>query len=76
MNLSDCKFFFAIILLGALIYGVAFSWNNWSRYPWRHRKPDPGPGYIVVPKDTPGARPIDEVKMQVERERMRNRDRD
>src|SRR5205823_6654560 len=48
MNFSDCKFFLAILLVGALVYAVAFPWN-WSRYPWARRKPDPGPGYIIVP---------------------------
>ena len=74
MNFSDCKFFLALALVIALVYAVAFPWN-WSRYPWKRRPPDPGPGYIIVPKDYPGARPLDEVKAQVERERLRNRDR-
>ena len=74
MNLSDLKFFVILAILGVVLYAVIFPWN-WSRYAWKRRPPDPGPGYIIVPKDTPGARPVDEVKAQVERERLRNRDR-
>ena len=61
MNLSDCKFFIILALVVVLVYAVAFPWN-WSRYPWIRRPPPKGPGYIIVPKDTPGARPLSEFK--------------
>jgi hypothetical protein len=61
MNFSDVKFFLIIAVIGVLVYAIAFPWN-WSRYPWVHRPPPSGPGYIIVPKDYPGARPLDEVR--------------
>jgi hypothetical protein len=61
MNFSDCKFFLALAVLGVIVYAVAFPWN-WSRYPWAHRPPPPGPNYIIVPKDYPGAKPLDQIK--------------
>jgi hypothetical protein len=60
MNFSDCKFFFVIAVVGIIVYAIAYPWN-WSRYPWQHREV-PRPKYIIVPKDYPGARPLDEIK--------------
>ena len=64
MNLSDLKFFVILAILGVVLYAVIFPWN-WSRYPWVRRNPPKGPGYIIVPKDYPGARPLEEVRDRV-----------
>jgi hypothetical protein len=61
MNLSDCKFFLILAVIGVIAYSIAFPWG-WSRYSWTRRPAPSGPGYIIVPKNYPGARPLDEVK--------------
>ncbi len=61
MNFSDCKFFLIIAVIFIIVYSVAYPWG-WSRYPWARRGPDAGPGYIIVPRNYPGARPLDEVR--------------
>jgi hypothetical protein len=61
MNFSDCKFFLVLVVIGIVVYAVAFPWN-WSSYPWARRPGPQPPNYIIVPKNYPGARPLDEIK--------------
>jgi hypothetical protein len=60
MNFSDCKFFLVIAVIGVIVYSVAYPWG-WRRYPWAHREV-PRPNYIIVPKDYPGAKPLDQLR--------------
>jgi len=53
--MGDLKFFLFIGVVGVVAYGLLFPWN-WSRYPWVHRPPPAGNGYIIVPKNYPGAK--------------------
>ena len=57
MTSSDVKFFLLIAVVGVVAYGLFFPWN-WSRHRWVHRPPPPPSPYIIVPRDTPGARLI------------------
>jgi predicted acyltransferase len=59
MNFSDCKFFLVMAVIGVIVYSVAYPWG-W-RYPWAHREV-PRPNYIIVPKDYPGAKPLDQIR--------------